>query len=189
MQTPRRPATLPPTLGELFAGFFSVGIVGFGGVLPFIRRMVVDQRGWLTGAEFTDMLALCQFLPGPNVCNMAVTLGARDRGLRGAVVAVVALLAAPVLIVIGLGVVFDRLSVYPVVARALAGLASAAAGLVLATALRIAGPLWGRRLGMGVAAASFLAVAVLRLPLLPTLLVLVPLSVGLHARQQGDQAR
>lgn len=178
MHAPRQPASLR----ELFAGFFSVGIIGFGGVLPWIRRMVVEQRGWLTAAEFTDMLALCQFLPGPNVCNLAVCLGARDRGVRGAVVAVVGLLAAPVVIVIGLGIVFDRFSGNPVVARALAGLASAAAALVLATALRIAGPLLGRRLGMTVAAVTFVAVAVLRLPLLPTLLLLVPISVGLHAR-------
>ncbi len=157
MQPPRRPI---PTQ-ELFAGFFMVGISGFGGVLPFIRRMIVDQRGWLTAAEFTDMLALCQFLPGPNVCNLAVTLGSRERGVRGALAAV-------------LGI--------PAVAHALAGLASAAAGLVLATALRIAGPLWGRRLGMAVAAVSFVAIALLRLPLLPTLLLVVPASILLHAR-------
>lgn len=180
-----------PGLRQLFDGFFSVGIIGFGGALPWIRRMVVEQRRWLTGAEFTDMLALCQFLPGPNVCNLAVCLGTRDRGLRGALVAVGGLLAAPVLIVLVLGVVFDRFAAYPVVARALGGLASAAAGLVLATALRIAAPLLSRPLGITVAAVAFSAVAFLRLPLLPTLLVLVPLSVALHAvrgptpREQG----
>ncbi len=178
MQTPRR----APGLKELFAGFFSVGISGFGGVMPFIRRMVVDQRGWLTPAEFTDMLALCQFLPGPNVSNLAVCLGGRDRGVRGALVCVLGLLAAPVLIVIGLGAVFDRFSGHPAVARALAGLASAAAGLVLATALRIAAPLLGRGMGMAIAAVAFVAVAVLRLPLLPTLLALVPVSIALHWR-------
>ncbi len=170
-----------PGLRQLFAGFFSVGIIGFGGVMPWIRRMVVEQRGWLSGPEFTDMLALCQFLPGPNVCNLAVCLGTRDRGVRGALVAVTGLLAAPVLIVIGLGAVFDRFAGYPVVARALAGLASAAAGLVLATALRIAAPLLGRPLGIAVAVIAFVAVAVLRLPLLPTLLLLVPLSILLQA--------
>jgi chromate transporter len=178
MQPPRRPI---PTK-ELFGGFFTVGVSGFGGVLPFIRRMIVDQRGWLTAAEFTDMLALCQFLPGPNVCNLAVTLGSRERGVRGALAAVFGLLAAPFAIVIGLGLVFDRFSAIPAVAHALAGLAAAAAGLVLATALRIAGPLWGRRLGMAVAAVSFTAIALLRLPLLPTLLLLVPASILLHAR-------
>ncbi len=178
MRTEREPASLR----ALFAGFFSVGIMGFGGVMPWVRRMVVERRGWLSPAEFTDMLALCQFLPGPNVCNLAVCLGARNQGARGVVVAVLGLLAAPVLIVIALAAVFDRLSGYPAGARALAGLASAAAGLVLATALRIVGPLLGRRLGTGVAAAAFVTVALLRLPLPPTLLVLVPVSVGLHAK-------
>lgn len=181
-----------PSLRQLFAGFFSVGIIGFGGVLPWIRRMVVEQRCWLTAPEFTDMLALCQFLPGPNVCNLAVCLGTRDRGLRGALVAVAGLVAAPALVVVGLGVVFDRFAAYPVVSNALGGLASAAAGLVLATALRIAAPLLRRPLGIGVAVVAFCAIGIMRLPLLPTLLVLVPASVALHAlalRTPGGPAR
>lgn len=178
MPAPRQPVALR----ALFAGFFSVGIMGFGGVMPWIRRMVVEQRRWLNPSEFTDMLALCQFLPGPNVCNLSVCLGARERGAAGALVAAAGLMVAPTLIVIALGAVFDRLTAYPVVAHALAGLASAASGLVLSTALRIAVPLRGRRLGLAIAAVTFLAVALLRLPLLPSLLVLAPLSLALHAR-------
>ena len=172
----------PPGLAQLFAGFFSVGIVGFGGVMPWIRRMVVEQRRWLTPSEFTDMLALCQFLPGPNVTNVAVCLGARHRGVAGAAAAVCGLLAAPLVIIVLAGMAFDRYGALPAVARGLGGLAAAAAGLVLATTLKIALTLRGRRLGIGVAGLAFAAVALARLPLLPTLLVLVPLSVALHAR-------
>jgi len=78
-----RPNADPPTIGALFAGFFSIGICGFGGVLPWARRMIVEQRRWLTAAEFTDLLALCQFLPGPNIINLSVALGSRFRGPRG----------------------------------------------------------------------------------------------------------
>ncbi len=56
----------PPTLFRLFLGFLSVGMYGLGGVLPWARRMVVEQKRWLTAVEFTDMLRLCQFLPGDN---------------------------------------------------------------------------------------------------------------------------
>ena len=134
-----QPGTGLPGVGALFGGFFSIGICGFGGTLPWARRMVVEQRGWLAASEFTDLLALCQFLPGPNIVNFAVCLGARFRGL-----------------------------------------AAAASGLVLATALQIAAPLRGRALGLAVAGVALLAIAVLRLPLLPTMLVLAPLSVALH---------
>lgn len=163
-------------------GFFSVGIVGFGGVMPWIRRMVVEQRRWLTPAEFTDTLALCQFLPGPNVTNLAVCLGARYRGVAGAAAAVCGLLAVPLVIVVLAGMAFDRYGAKPAVARGLAGLSAAAAGLVLATTLKIAWTLRGRRLGIGMAALAFAAIALARLPLLPTLLALIPLSVALHAR-------
>jgi hypothetical protein len=68
-----------PTLPRLFLGFLSVGICGFGGVLPWARRMVVEQKRWLTAAEFTDMLGLCQFLPGESGG------GGRDRRAAAAV--------------------------------------------------------------------------------------------------------
>lgn len=176
------PGLAHPSLGDLFAGFFSVGIVGFGGVMPWIRRMVVERRRWLSPAEFTDMLALCQFLPGPNVTNFAVCLGSRYRGAAGAAVAVGGLLAAPLVIVVLAGIAFDRYGADPMVARGLGGLSAAASGLVLAATIKIALTLRGRRLGIAIAAVALAAVALLRLPLLPTLLVLAPLSIALHAR-------
>ncbi|MDP3440180.1 MAG: chromate transporter, partial [Azonexus sp.] len=56
-----------PDLKALFLGFSSVGLSGFGGVLPFARRMLVEERCWMTAEEFNAQLGLCQFLPGPNV--------------------------------------------------------------------------------------------------------------------------
>ncbi|MBV8576720.1 MAG: chromate transporter, partial [Acetobacteraceae bacterium] len=97
-----------PTIGALFSGFFSTGISGFGGTLPWARRMLVEQRRWLTGPEFTDTLALCQFLPGPNVVNLSIAVGARFQGAAGALAAITGLLAAPVAIVIVLGVIYAR---------------------------------------------------------------------------------
>lgn len=180
------PGGRAPSIAALFLGFLSVGLTGFGGVMPFIRRMVVERRGWLDAAEFTDMLALCQLLPGPNVTNLAVNLGVRYHGLAGAVAAVSGLVAAPLVVVVGVGELFDRLDQYPVVARAMAGLAAAGAGLVLGTSLRIGQPLLDRAgrqrwLGLAVAAVGFAAVALARLPLVPVLLLAAPASVALHA--------
>jgi len=177
---PGGPAQAPPSVSALFLGFLSIGIIGFGGVLPWARRMMVEQRGWLTPAEFTDLLGLCQFLPGPNIVNLAVALGSRFRGLPGAVAAVVGLISLPMVVVIALGAVYAAWRDDPVVARAAAGLAAAASGLVVATALKIAAPLRGSRLGIGVALVVIAAIAVLHLPLVPTLLVLAPASILLH---------
>ena len=173
----------PETPGSraLFLAFLGVGLIGFGGVLPWLRRMVVQQRGWMDAAAFTDMLAFCQILPGPNVVNFSVCFGSRCRGARGAAAALAGLMVGPMLAVVALGAAYQRYAGVPLVAGAMRGLAAAACGLVLATAVKIALPIRGRPLGIAVAAMAFVAVAVGRLPLLPTVLALAPLSVGLHA--------
>ena len=176
------PQPWAPEMRELFAGFFGIGLMGFGGVLPWTRRMVVEQRRWLTGPEFTDLLALCQFLPGPNVVNLSVALGSRFRGVSGAFAAVGGLLVAPVAIVIGLGGLYAEFGQVPVVRRAFEGLAAAASGLVVAMACRIAWPIRGSWRAVAVACVAFAAVALGRLPLLPTMLALAPCSILLLRR-------
>ncbi len=172
----------------MFAGFFEIGIMGFGGVLPLARRMMVERRRWLTGPEFTDVLALCQFLPGPNIVNVSIALGRRFHGGAGAAAALAGLLAAPVAIVLVLGSVYARWSGVPEVGRGFAGLAMAASGLVLANAVKIGAPIRGAPLGMAVAGLSFMLIAVLRTPLVPTMLLLAPASVALHAWSKGRRA-
>ncbi len=180
--------TPPRTATEMFIGFLGVGLLGFGGVLPFARRMIVDERRWLTAAEFTDLLALCQFLPGPNICNMTIALGRRFHGFAGAMASILGLMGAPVVIAIGLGVVYARFGGIPTVAHLFAGLAAAASGLVLATAIKVGTPLRGRLMALGVAAVAFGLIAGLRTPLLPTMLLLAPVSVWLH-RSAGGAGR
>jgi chromate transporter len=175
-------AVRPPGLGALFVGFFSVGMLGFGGVLPLARRMIVERRRWLSPAEFTDLLALCQVLPGANITNVSVALGGRFGGPAGALAALAGLLVGPVSVVLVVGALYDRYGAEPVVAHGIAGMAAAASGLVLATALRIAAPLRGRPRGIAAAAAAFVALAVLRLPLLVVLVVLLPAAVLLRDR-------
>src|SRR5262245_53757391 len=99
-----------PGIIDLFRGFLILGLTGFGGVLPLARHMVVDQRRWMTGAEFTELLSLCQFLPGGNIINLSVAIGLRFRGIRGAIAALVGLIAAPIVVVLVLGVIYARYS-------------------------------------------------------------------------------
>jgi chromate transporter len=73
----------PPSLAALFTGFFTIGLCGFGGMLPWARRMIVEQGRWMTAAEFTELLGLCQGLPGGNIINLTVAVGARFAGAPG----------------------------------------------------------------------------------------------------------
>ncbi len=155
-----------PAVIDLFSGFFVVGVCGFGGVMPWARRMIVDQRQWLTQAEFNEMLGLCQFLPGGNIMNLTIALGSRFHGVAGAAACFLGLMIAPVGIVIGLGAIYDQYGDLAPVRHALVALSAAAAAYLLATAWKIALPLRGRKLAIAIAVCTFVVIAVLRLPLL-----------------------
>jgi chromate transporter len=169
------------TLAQLSAAFFQAGVTGFGGVLPMIRRIMVEERKWQTEAEFNELFALCQFLPGANVVNLSVIFGARQRGVAGSVAALSGLLGAPVVIVLGMALLHDRFGDLLPVRHLMIGLAAGAAGLVLSTAVKIAMPLRGSTPAMLVCAAGFLALGILRLPFLASLAALVPVSILLAA--------
>ena len=164
-------------MAELFRGFLLLGLTGFGGVLPLARRMMVEERGWLSGEEFTDLLGLCQFLPGGNIINMSVAVGLKFRGAAGAFASILGLIAAPTAIVIALGIVYDRYQDDPLLRHLFAGLAAAAAGLLISTAVKIAWPLRRRPLALAIAALCAVAIAILKLPLLPTMLVFAPIGI------------
>jgi chromate transporter len=176
----------PPTCGQLFYGFLMLGLTAFGGALPLARRMVVEKHRWLSGPEFTDLLGLCQFLPGGNIINLSVALGMKFRGPRGAFAALMGLILAPSIIVIMLGMVYDRFQDDPHIQHLFAGLAAAAAGLLISMAVKIGTPVFKRRdwLAGAVATVCFIAIAVLRIPLLPTMAVLTPLSILMVWRQR-----
>lgn len=171
-----------PDVRELFTGFFTLGLIGFGGVLPLARRMVVETRRWLTADEFTELLGLCQFLPGGNIINMSVAIGLKFRGIAGALAALLGLIAAPTAIVIGLGVIYDQYHDNQYVQRAFAGLAAAAAGLLLSMAFKIVKPLARKPYAIFIAGMCFFAIAVLHMPLVVIMLVLSPISILLTWR-------
>src|SRR5262245_890936 len=170
-----------PTLLELFVAFALIALCGFGGVLAWSRRMLVEERKWMTAEEFNDAYALCQFLPGPNVVNLSVVFGRRIRGLLGAAVALAGLLGPPFVIVSVIGFVYGRFGEIAALQRMLIGVAAAAAGLVLGTCAKMARPLLRDRFAIAplIALATFASVGVLRWPLPWALAVLVPLSIAI----------
>jgi chromate transporter len=172
----------PPGVVEIFSGFLGLGLISFGGALPLARRAIVEQRRWLSASDFTDLLGLCQFLPGGNVINLSVAIGMRFRGLPGALAGLLGLIAGPSLVVIGLGVLYEHTQNDPHIRHLFAGLAAAAAGLLISMAVKILLPLRHKPVAAGIAALGFVAIALLRFPLLPTMLVLTPLSIFFAAR-------
>jgi chromate transporter len=169
-----------PSLSELFFGFLTVAMSGFGGVLPWARHIFVEKRGWLGEREFAEALSLCQFLPGPNIVNMGVIIGSRFHGVAGAVSAVTGLVGAPLLIFMACGALYGRYGDLALLRGALAGLAAGAAGLLVALAVKMSMPLIRERkvAPLAFALAGFIAVGLLRLPLYWVVLVLAPLSIG-----------
>ncbi|WP_343585244.1 chromate transporter [Herbaspirillum sp.] len=180
------PGFTPPTSKELFMGFLGLGMTAFGGALPLAHRMVVERRRWLTDAEFVQLLGLCQFLPGGNIINLSVALGMKFRGLRGALAAISGLIAVPSAVVIVLGMIYQHYQHDPNVKHLFAGLAAAAAGLLIQMAVKIALPLRKNAVLAAVAIVCFVLIAFVRIPLVWVMLVMTPVSVALTARY-GDR--
>ncbi|OWY35087.1 chromate transporter [Herbaspirillum aquaticum] len=188
MSTPDLPAVERPipTTRELFLGFLGLGMTAFGGALPLAHRMIVERRKWLTDPEFVELLGLCQFLPGGNIINLSVALGMKFRGWKGAVAGITGLIAVPSMVVILLGMIYQHFQHDPNVKHLFAGLAAAAAGLLIQMAVKIALPLRKNFVLAAVAVICFIAIAFLRIPLLWVMLVMTPISVVLTARY-GDR--
>jgi chromate transporter len=176
------PDTAAPAPGprELFRAFLIVGLSGFGGVLPFARRVLVEQRRWLGETDFNETLALCQSLPGPNIINMSIVVGSRFAGARGSLAALIGLIGAPVAIVIVLGALYGKYGAVGRLPGAILGLGAAAAGLVAATVVKMATPLLAAKPihAVPVMALAFAGVGLLRLPLPWILLALGPVSIA-----------
>lgn len=185
MSVPAKGATAPaihiPSLSELFLAFCKVSLSGFGGVLPWARRLIVEERRWMTAEEFNDAFSLSQFLPGPNIVNFSVVFGSRFRGVPGAIVAFLGLIGPPVVMITLMGILYARFGELAALQRVLVGVSAAAAGLIIAMVVKMAEPVL--RAGIFpapfIVAAGFVTIGLLRWPLPGVLVVLVPISITL----------
>lgn len=171
--------TVVPSRWALFAGFFKIGIAGFGGVLPLAHYTLVQRLRWLSDSEFTELLGLGQILPGPNIVNLSVAVGARFHGAAGAMLAFLGLLLAPFCIAVTLVSLYEQYRSLPVLQGMLAGLAPVATGLIFGMGLKLAARLERSGWCIALALITFCAVGLLHLALLSVLLVLLPLAVWL----------
>jgi chromate transporter len=168
-----------PGIGELFRAFFSMALHGFGGVLPWARRAIVDEKKWMTPQEFNEAFAVSQFLPGANIVNLAVVFGGRLHGAAGAAVALAGLLIPPMVIVITLGALYSRFGDIDALQRILGGVAASAVGMIGAAVFKMTQPMLREGAGaIAIAVLAFVAVGLLRFPLPLVLLVMAPVSIA-----------
>ncbi len=170
-----------PSLSELFISFIIVSVSGFGGALPWARRMIVEQKHWMTTEEFNEAFALAQFLPGPNVVNFSVVFGSRFGGAAGAAVALSGLMGPPLVIVTVLAMLYAQFGELEILGRILSGITAAAAGLLIAVVGKMALPLFTKRWtwAPAIAILAFAGVAIMRWPLPWVFAVLAPVAVAI----------
>ncbi|MDY0746295.1 chromate transporter [Paucibacter sp. R3-3] len=177
----------PESLRALFLAFTWLALQGFGGVLAVAQRELVEKHRWLTREDFVETLAIAQVLPGPNIVNISLMLGDRFFGLRGAFVAMAGMLLAPSVIVLALAVLYGHLATHPVVVDALRGMGIVAAGLILATGVKLLSSLKknpiGRWPSLLLAALTVAAMVWLKIPLPWLVLVLGGAGMALAWRK------
>lgn len=164
----------PRSKTELFCSFTWLALQGFGGVLAVVQRELVEKKRWMTREEFVEDWAVAQIMPGPNVVNLSLMIGGRYFGLPGALAAVAGMLVAPLALVLLLAALYGSVADMPTAQGALRGMGAVAAGLITATGIKLIAALDKNAMGMGVCIAlamlTFVAIALLRWPLLWVLL-------------------
>jgi len=189
---PDAPLAQPRSSADLFLSFTALALQGFGGVLAVAQREIVERKRWMTREEFVEEWAVAQIMPGPNVVNLALMIGSRYFGWRGAMAALAGMLLAPLAVVLALALVYTQYGQHPQVAGALRGMGAVAAGLVAATGLKLLSTLRHHPLGLAgsslLAAATFIVVGLMGLPLVVALCGLGGLGWALTWLRLGAQS-
>lgn len=187
------PATAadPVTLTDLFRGFAKIGLLGFGGVGPIARHVIVREQKWLSEKDYATLLGIGKVLPGANTVNVAVMLGDRYHGIKGSAIAVSGLLVLPILVLIVLAILYQFLDQNPYFNAALQGSACAAAGMVIGTGLKMASKIDLRAHHIVAGMITIALVVLLKFSLLQVVGVMMPLAIIANfmiARRQGHKS-
>jgi len=173
-----RPQYVP--LNHILLSFLKLGSTSFGGgSVGWINREVVDRRGWISEEKFMQILTVALAMPGANPVNLAVYVGLQLRGYPGAVVAAFGMIAPPFVIILLFSITYSRIASYPHAQAVLGGLACVGLSAMMLTGIKSASRIRKNIPGIAIAAGTFVAVALLRLPMIEVVLVVVPVSVGL----------
>jgi chromate transporter len=190
-QTTRKGKALQQTervsLTSIYRVFFEIGVFSFGGgLVPWIYREVVDIKKWMTKEDFVPGIALSQVMPGVSSTNCAIYVGQMLRGAPGALTALIAMLTAPFCIALGAAFAYKWLLGLPGFQETMIGVAAAAIGMLLRTGIEAARMTTKGLAPMAIIAITFVAVGVLRLPIVPVVAIIGPISVALAWRSAPE---
>lgn len=167
-----------PSLSQMFWAFLKIGASAFGGsTQALIHRETVDKRGWLDEPAFLAGFAIAQVLPGANPVNLALYIGLKLRGGLGAIVAVVAMIIPAFTIIMGMGFAYRQLSGMPVTHFVLGGVAAAGVGATLSVGFKVVSKMPRKVTPYLVGVCVFVAIGVMRWPMIPVVAVAVPVSI------------
>jgi chromate transporter len=151
---------VPPTRREIFLAFLKIGISAFGGAFPWVRRVVVEQRKWLTDRELTEIITVCQAVPGPNVVNTSVFIGAKFRGASGALAAFLGLVGGPLCLLLVINAAYHEVAHVAAAKSAMKGMAIVATAYLFAMSLKLAQPFRAKLFAVLLCAAALILSAV-----------------------------
>lgn len=165
-------------LGELFVGFLLIGLMGFGGIAASANYVFVERNAWMTQKQFVELFGIASILPGGNILNASIMVGDRNQGILGSVVCLFSLLLMPLVILLIIATTYDHFSNLPDMKAAMAGGASAVAGLIIGTGMKMGRSLDRTFVAAGFVLITFVAIGFFRLPLALVILTVVPLSIA-----------
>ncbi len=176
-------------LHEIFLVFLAIGLTSIGGgLVAYLRRSLVGKKRWLGDAEFVRMLSMCQALPGLNGTNMAVLMGDRLRGARGAAAAIIGICLPGGLIMTATAIIYARRGDHAIVTVLLASVAAAAVGITFSVAAGLARKSLAGIVDIAFVLLTVIAVNLLHLSVLAALLVVGALAIWWHRPRRADPA-
>ena len=166
------------TATALFLRFLTIGSISFGGgIIAYLRTMLVDQTRWLTADDFLAALEVSQTLPGTNSVNMAVIIGDRFAGWIGAGAAFLGLMLPGTVLILILAAASESARHHPIGHAALAGVTACAVGILAAITLRTGAKQFINPLDLLFLALTFVGMSIFKIPLLLLVVVLGGISV------------
>jgi chromate transporter len=169
------------SLGSIFWTFLVIGATSFGGgMVAYLREMLVSRRRWLDDEEFIVALEIGQTLPGLNSTNISIIVGDSLRGVPGAVAAFLGIILPGTVILLAFGILYGMQAESPAFEAVLDGAGAAAVGLLVAVTIEV-----GRKELTGVTdvilvLATVVAVSVLHVALPLVLATVGPVAVWLY---------
>ena len=169
------------SLRQIFGQFLFVGAISFGGgIVAYLRELLVTRRQWVSSDEFMVLLSISQTMPGLNAVNLSILMGDRLRGGRGALVAALGILLPGALVVLGIGTLYGIHGDHPVADRLLAGVMAAAIALLATVTWKLGRRAFSGTKSLALVVLTFVCMSVLKWPLYLVLATVLPLALFLY---------